>query len=104
MARQLCLQSLEEALHAVDPYRCVLSFVKVKDGQLRTKDFTISLSRFSSILVLAVGKASAPMMKAAFEILGNHETRGVIVAPHDERIPIRDRRIQVLRRPSNTGY
>ena len=81
----------------MDPYRCILSFVKVKDGQLRTKDFTIPLSRFSSILVLAVGKASAPMMKAVLEILGSHEIRGIIVAPHGERLPIRDRRIQVLR-------
>jgi glycerate-2-kinase len=69
----------------------------VKDGQLRIKDFTIFLSRFSSIVVLAVGKASAPMMKAALEILGSYETRGIIVAPHGERIPIREGRIQVLR-------
>lgn len=37
------------------------------------------------------------MMKAAFEILGSHGIRGIIVAPHGECIPIRDRRIQVLR-------
>ena len=73
------------------------SFIKMKDEQLRIKDFTISLSRFRSILVLAVGKASIPMMKAALEILGNHHTRGLLVAPHNERALICDRRIQVLR-------
>ena len=37
------------------------------------------------------------MMKAALEILGSYETRGIIVAPHGERIPIHEGRIQVLR-------
>jgi len=100
-ARRLCLQALEDALHAVDPYRCTLSFLRVKDGQLQANGhFSTPLSRFGRILVLAVGKAGASMMRAAFEILGSQQIRGILVAPRGERAVAHDPRIHVF----NAGH
>jgi glycerate 2-kinase len=69
----------------------------VKNGQLGAKDFSAPLSRFSKIVVVAVGKASVLMMRAAVEVLGGHQLRGIIVAPRGEGRPIYDHRIRVIR-------
>jgi glycerate 2-kinase len=96
-ARRLCLQSFEEALRAVDPYRSTLATLKVKHDQLVAGDYSAPLSRFSKIVVVAVGKASILMMSAAIEVLGEHQLRGIIVTPRGEGRPIHDPRIRVIR-------
>ena len=50
--------------------------------------------------MLAVGKAGGPMMRAAFEILGSQQIRGILVAPRGERALVHDPRIQVF----NAGH
>jgi glycerate 2-kinase len=69
----------------------------VKDGQLTTESFSISLSQFERIFVLAVGKASALMMYAAMELLGEFPISGMLVVPKDQVIRNLDSRVQLLR-------
>ena len=96
-ARRLCLQALEEALGAVNPYKRVKLSVKVKGDHLTTESFSVSLSRFKRIFVLAVGKASTSMMRATMDLLGDFVVSGILVAPKDQAIPNLDPRVQVLR-------
>lgn len=81
------MDALDEALRAIDPYELMASSLRVRHGQLIAGSFTASLSKFSRILVLAVGKASVGMMRATIDILGGCEIRGVLVTPKDGPIP-----------------
>lgn len=95
-ARRLCLQALDDAILATNPYRCLKSSVTIKDNQLRADAFSTNLSRFSRILILAIGKAAAPMMSAAMTTFGNLPVRGLLVAPLGQRIGKLDTRVRAF--------
>jgi glycerate 2-kinase len=90
-ARRLCLEALEEALRAVDPVKNVHAWLRRQRGRLLVGDFSIRIPE--RIRVLAVGKASVPMLTAALSVLGNHVTSGILVAPTTEKITGFDKRI-----------
>lgn len=96
-ARRFCLRALEEALQAADPNRCLKSRIKLQDSRLITSDLSISLSRFRRILLLAVGKASASMMRAAIDILRGFPIQGICVVPREQVVRTIDKRVEVLR-------
>jgi glycerate 2-kinase len=96
-ARKSCLDALEEALDAVDPYRCVRSSMRVTSRHLIVGNIIIPLSRSKGILVLAVGKAAASMMRAALEILRKKPIRGILVCSKDEQRPALDSRVEIFR-------
>jgi glycerate 2-kinase len=69
----------------------------VRKDRLVTEDFSAPLSRFGRIVVVAVGKASVPMMRAAVDALRGHELRGIIVAPRGKSEALHDHRIRIIR-------
>jgi glycerate 2-kinase len=71
--------------------------VNVRNKQLFANGFAISLSRFKRIMLLAVGKASAPMLVAVSDILTGFDVYGVLVAPRNEAVGVADERIEVFR-------
>lgn len=97
------MDALDEALRAIDPYELMASSLRVRHGQLIAGSFTASLSKFSRILVLAVGKASVGMMRATIDILGGCEIRGVLVTPKDGPIPPFGPNVRIYRCAPNSG-
>jgi len=93
-ARRFCLEALEDALDAVDPYRCVKSHMRRFGKKLVVDDTEINLSSLRSVFVLAVGKASASMMRATLQCLGDVPIRGILVAPSGHELPTFDDRIE----------
>jgi glycerate 2-kinase len=93
-ARRLCLGALEEALAAINPSNSLRASLKVSQGQLTARDFSIPFPKH--IRVLAVGKASVSMIETALSILTDHVVSGILVAPKDEKVPILNRRIEVF--------
>jgi glycerate 2-kinase len=93
-ARRVCLEALDHALGAVDPYRCVTSRMRLIQKQLVVDRIQINLCRLRSVFVLAVGKASASMMRATLQCLGDIPIRGILIAPRGQELPTFDDRIE----------
>jgi glycerate 2-kinase len=93
-ARQLCLDALEEGLAAIDPYDILRAWLRVSKGQLFSGNLSIPLPE--QIRILAVGKASVPMIQAALSILEGHVTSGILIAPKDEKVPRLNQRIAIF--------
>jgi len=74
---------LDAALAAAEPGRTVRRFLSMEDGRVRVGDEAFEPRR---VFVLAVGKASGPMARAAGELLGETLSGGlcVIKAGHEE--------------------
>lgn len=68
-------------MKAIDPAHCVRSNLRVRGSQLIIKDHAVSLPQFKRIVVLAVGKGSVPMLKAALHSLRGLDVYGVLIAP-----------------------
>lgn len=96
-SRQLSLQALEEALRAVDPYTCLRSRVRILNERLTTNEFSISLSRFKRIMLVAAGKASVLMVRAAFDMLKDFPVHGILVAPKGGRIETLGDKVEIFR-------
>lgn len=93
-ARRLCLASLEEGLAAVDPTKSVSAWLRSNRGRLLGSP---SVPMRRRIVLLAVGKASLPMLTSALTALGDHVVSGILVAPEDEKVTGLDRRITTFR-------
>jgi len=94
-ARRLCLAALEAALNAVDPYRCVRSNLSIARGRILAGNRSISISRVSGIRVLAVGKASLRMARAALSALEPLLIGGIVLAPKGKHCRTIDGRFEV---------
>lgn len=86
-ARRLCLDALQRALNAVNPYHCVLSRVKIREKKLLLGDLSVSLPDFQRIVLLSVGKASSSMMAAGLRVFRGFPVHGILVAPVGHKIP-----------------
>ena len=95
-ARNLSLHALNAAVRAVDPSLCLQSRFRVSGDRIHVDDFTLPLSRFRRIVVVAVGKASSSMMKTTLDQLGNRNVRGVLVVPKGQEIPRFDDRVELF--------
>ena len=80
------LLALEEALRSVDAYHSVQSRLVVRHGRLVIGSFSVPLSRFRKIMLLAVGKGSAGMTRAALHVLASYPVYGILVAPKNEEV------------------
>ena len=93
-ARRLCLESLEEALDAVDPTKSVGRWLRSNRDRLLGGS-PVPIRR--RIVVLAVGKASLPMLTGALTVLGDQVVSGILVAPENEKLTDLDKRITAFR-------
>ncbi|HMV47621.1 MAG TPA: DUF4147 domain-containing protein [Blastocatellia bacterium] len=78
--REAALTIFHRTLAAIDVETVVSSHLRLDGDQLTVGDETCNLSNFSRLLVIAVGKASVPMARAAEKVLGERITDGLIVS------------------------
>ena len=74
---------IQAALDAADPYRLVKEKLKIKHHILRIGDKNIKVERESRIVVIALGKASLEMARAAVSVLGERIDQGVCICKHN---------------------
>ncbi len=86
-ARRDALVAVREALAAADPGRMVRRSVSLDAGRLQVGDVNLDLARFSRVLVLGGGKASALMAAELESILGDRITAGSVVVPEGQELP-----------------
>ena len=77
----------------VDPYRMILDRVRLEGSLLKIRsetEQTVDLDRFSSVVLLGAGKASAKMALAMEEVLGRRLSKGLVaVKPgHGEKLSV----------------
>ncbi|RLG71005.1 MAG: glycerate kinase, partial [Methanobacteriota archaeon] len=70
--RRDVLQVLEAAVFSVDPYRCVMDYLRLEDGDwLVVGDKRFFLGGYENIFVVGGGKAAHSMAKAVVDVLGD---------------------------------
>ena len=69
---------MRAALTAVDPAEAVRNALRLDGDTLSVGDERFDLTRYRRILVVGAGKASAPMTRAAEEILGDRIATGLV--------------------------
>ncbi len=67
------------AVQAVDPYKIVSSNLTQRGDHLQIGEVDYDLSRTGRVVVLGVGKASAPMSQAAVDVLGDRLHSGLVI-------------------------
>jgi glycerate 2-kinase len=90
-ARRLCLDAFEAAFRATDPEKAVETWLRMERGTVQIGNVRTPID--SEIRVVAVGKASAPMLSASLRILGEHVVSGILVSPRNSSLKLTDRRI-----------
>lgn len=78
--REAALTIFHRTLTAIDVETVVSSHLRLDGDQLTVGDQVCDLSKFSRLLVIAIGKASVPMARAAERILCERITDGLIVS------------------------
>ncbi len=68
-ARRLCVHAIQKALVAIDPSNCLTACLKLDHERIIIRNLSLSISDFSHINIIAVGKASVPMMDTALGLL-----------------------------------
>ena len=91
----MCLDALETALRAIDPAIAVQKSLRIPRGRLQIGSAQVALP--SKIRVIAVGKASSPMLTAALKSLGKHVVSGILVASRNSNLKNTDKRIEIFR-------
>ncbi len=76
--RDLAWQIMRASLLAVEPAQAVRNALRRDGDTLSLGDRTYDLARYRRIFVVGAGKASAPMARAAEEVLGHQLTAGVV--------------------------
>ncbi|MEM1966012.1 MAG: glycerate kinase [Candidatus Caldarchaeum sp.] len=77
---------LEKGLAAVNPEKLVRKHVKTRAGKLYVDGKEVDLKRYEDFVVLAVGKAAAPMASALLSILEELPVRGVVSVPRGTNV------------------
>jgi hydroxypyruvate reductase len=78
----------------VDPFRMILDRVSLNNNSLRVRsdrsEHLFDLTKFSSVIVLGAGKATAKMAQSLEEILGERITEGLISVKrgHTEKLSV----------------
>jgi glycerate 2-kinase len=81
-ARKLVLESLEAALHSVDPKHILKSRLFLDNSTLKVDRYSFSLRKHRNIYVVGGGKASGSMAEALEQILGKRITSGLVNVPY----------------------
>jgi len=90
-ARRFCLDALEAALRSIDPTNVLQGWLRVERVMLQIGDVSVPFR--SKVKVIAVGKASVPMLTAAVNILGKRVISGILVSPRNSNLKSTDKRI-----------
>jgi hydroxypyruvate reductase len=88
---------LAAALAAVEPGAAVRRFLRRNGEALHVGGRAYDLARFERVLLLAVGKAAAPMAAAAADVLGERLSAGLVVT---KALQIADCRLQIESQPN----
>lgn len=81
------------ALAAVDPERAVRHALAVEAGMLRVGGQSVPLPEDGRVILLAAGKAAAPMVRGAEDALEGYTLRGLAVTRYGHQTPTRHVRI-----------
>lgn len=99
-SRQIRLQMREDALSifraglaAADPAQSIKQACRLKDNSLIISGHAYDLDRFSTILVMGAGKASAAMAGTVEELLGSRIDAGLVVTKYNHGASLRTIRI-----------
>ncbi len=87
----MCLDALEAALKSIDPTNVLQGWLRVEREMLQIGDVLVPFR--SKVKVIAVGKASVPMLTAALNILGKRVTSGILVSPRNSNLKGADKQI-----------
>ncbi|MHA1985137.1 MAG: glycerate kinase type-2 family protein [Promethearchaeota archaeon] len=82
--REVALNALKKAIHAVGPQKLIEKAIRIQDNQLIIQDVKYDLQKFKKILIIGGGKATAEMTYALERILKNFTDinyEGVINTP-----------------------
>lgn len=78
--REAALTIFQRTLAAIDAEAVVASHLLLDGNRLVASNETIDLDKISRLLVIAIGKASVPMARAAERILAERITDGLVVS------------------------
>lgn len=81
-ARELALESLEQALDAVDPKQIIRTKLTLKNSTFSVDKYSFDLRKFRHVYVIGGGKASGAMAQGLEQVLGTSITRGLVNVPH----------------------
>jgi len=91
--RKSCLNILEYALNAVDPYHATHKAVQLAGETLRVDGCEYDLTAMDKIYVIGAGKATFRQALAMDEILGSRITEGLVVLKYGQGTPLNHIRI-----------
>ncbi|MDX2041121.1 MAG: DUF4147 domain-containing protein [Acidobacteriota bacterium] len=77
--REAALNIFHKTLAAIDAETIVAANLRLDVNQLLVGNEAIDLNGYSNLLVIAIGKASVPMARAAERVLGERITAGLVV-------------------------
>jgi glycerate 2-kinase len=78
-------QMLAAAIEAVEPAQAVANAMRCQGARLAVGGQEFDPDDFEQIYLIGAGKASAPMARAAAQILGDRLTRGIIITKDGHR-------------------
>ena len=78
--REAALNIFHKTLAAIDVETVVSANLRLNGDRLSVGEDVCDLSKFSRLLVIAIGKASVPMARAAERVLGERITDGLVVS------------------------
>lgn len=84
-ARALALNSLENAINAVDPKKIIDSRLSLKNNVLKINGHSFDLNKFKHVYVVGGGKASGTMAEALERILDARITDGLVNVPQGSK-------------------
>ena len=104
--RRVCLEIMEHALRAVDPYAATKKHVHLEGNQLRVDTQIYDLNQVENIYVIGAGKATYRQALAMDEILGDRITDGFVVVKYGQQGPLQHIRIMEAAHPvpDENGY
>jgi glycerate 2-kinase len=90
--REIAGAVFTKAVESVDPYRKLMSMLKIDGNRLRiqtdeTSFEEVDLGRFRRIFVTGTGKACSSMTKAVEDALGDRITGGVVTTKYGHALP-----------------
>ncbi|MCS6784420.1 MAG: glycerate kinase [Candidatus Caldarchaeum sp.] len=80
------LSALRRGLAAVEPFKLVAKHLRRRGKRLIVDGVEIDTGSVDDFLVLAAGKAAAPMASAVLHVLGDVPVRGVVAVPRESRV------------------
>lgn len=83
--REACLDIMDHALAAVDPYLATHKAVRLEGNNLVMDDRSVYLPAIEHIYVIGAGKATMRQAVAMEEILGSRITEGLVVVKHGQK-------------------